>query len=205
MTIAIEVGANNGKDTLHLSNDHQTVYAFEPNPSLYDGLAQKFKDKPGVHIMPFAISDVNGIQKFNVSHEGDRGIGSLYDFHPDLKESVLGKHAVFRQPPAYQASTLTMRLDTFLQDFASFGVYDMIDYLHIDAQGSDFNAIKSLGAFAAKVKEGQCEATFQVPIYEDTENTRDNVEHLLERLGFKTEIMKTHQDNSEVDIRFWRE
>ena len=51
---------------------------------------------------------------------------------------------------------------------------NIIDYLHIDAQGCDFDVLKSLGQYISNVKEGVLETayTYDKTIYvEQIENT----------------------------------
>lgn len=207
MKINIEVGSNSGKDTDTLINPEFLTFAFEPSIFLYCELVQKFKDNPNVILVPFAVSDVDGLADFNASSLGDKGLGSLYDYNEKLLESPLKKHPIFHQKFDRKQKVLSVRLDSFLRTFlCNYRNPEpvSIEYLWIDAQGSDFKVIQSLGDFLPFVKEGRCECTYKIPLYSIETNTYENVKNYLEENGFNTEILKIHDDESELDLRFWK-
>ena len=191
--IKFDIGANFGSDTESLAADGSRVFAFEPSILLYQKLRERFLDRPSVTIFPFAITDTNGFSLFNVSDVGDKGVGSLYDFHPNLANTVLGVHAEFSTPPVAKELVPTMRLDTFMEVWK----IDEIDHLHIDAQGSDFKVLQSL-------KAGQVECTLDIPLYSGVDNSHDSVLQYLESKGFTVEVAYIHNNRSEVDLRFMR-
>lgn len=96
--IIFEVGANNGRDTESFASDiNSMVYAFEPSPILVKELYDKFGTRENVKIFPFAVGlNDRAWEKFNVCDFGDRGLGSLYDWHENLLNTVLSKHAEFK-------------------------------------------------------------------------------------------------------------
>ncbi len=49
------------------------------------------------------------------------------------------------------------------------------------------------------------ECTYKVPIYEGVDNSYESVIQFLDKHGFKHSIDYVHQDESEVDVKFWRE
>lgn len=201
MRVKIDVGANSGRDTAALAADGSAVIAFEPSSILYSELLDKFRDAVNVVVLPIAIDIQNSVKLFNVSVQGDKGFGSLYDFSDNLQETELKAYDEFRVPFLRKEKVLTMRLDTFMDAYAIEG----IDYLHIDAQGNDFNCIKSLGNRIQDVKEGQCECTWEIPLYKDTSNYYKDVQEYLETVGgFKVEIAYEHAHKSEIDLRFYR-
>jgi len=200
MKYIIEVGANSGSHTERFISDDSIVFAFEPSEPLYLHLINKFRDNSRVIVLPFAVDIENSVKTFNVSLSGDCGVGSLYDFHEGLKDTILGRHEVFQSFSGKQ-KTLTIRLDTFLNGWK----IPYVDYLHIDAQGSDFNCIKSLGERIKDVREGVCECTWKIPLYSGVDNYYENVKEYLEKTGnFKVDVAYEHQHQSEIDLRFYR-
>lgn len=200
--IVIEVGANTGRDTERLATPDTFVYAFEPSPILYPELVQRFRDRKNILILPFAVDLKNDVVEFNVADVGDRGVGSLYNYHPDMATNAVGQHPVFKAGFVWKQNVATIRLDAFMR------LYEIshIDYLHIDAQGSDFRVIQSLGYSISKVREGVCECTYKVPLYVDSDilNNYDDCMMYLNLHGFDAEITYVHENNTEVDIHFKR-
>ena len=199
MKIAVEVGANNGADTEQLLGRVDKLYACEPDPELFSRLVNKFDGQSKLTLWPLAIALENGIQNLNIS-EGERGINSLYALHPNLLNTPLQKHQVYRDGFQKSVPVWTARLDTLMS------LYNIphIDFLWIDAQGNDLIALKSLGDRIKDVAEGRCECTYKVPLYEGVDNTYESVVAFLESHGFTHVIEYTHQDDSEVDVRFSR-
>lgn len=199
--IIIEVGANSGSDTIEYARSDDTfVFAFEPSPLLYPGLVEKFKYHRNVLILPMAIDLENGFAEFNVSDAGDMGVGSLYDYHPDMATNQVGQHPVFKAGFIGKHNVMKMRLDTFL---GNWGITH-VDFLHIDAQGSDFRVIQSLGDKLNCVQEGQCECTYKVPLYSHSSvvNYYDDCMKYLDLHGFNARIDYIHANETEVDIQF---
>lgn len=199
MNIVIEIGANDGTDTARLATGADKLYACEPDPELFSGLVIKFSDIPKVTLWPAAIDIENGSRYLNIS-TGNRGINSLYYFHPNLMDTPLQRHQVYRDGFQKRCLVWTVRLDTLM------ALYNIphVDFLWIDAQGSDLITLQSMGERMKDVKEGRCECTYKVPIYAGVDNTYESIISFLDSSGFKHEIEFTHADDSEVDVKFWR-
>lgn len=199
--LVVEIGANNGSDTERFAADSDTmVISFEPSPILYPICVERFKNRPNVLMLPIAIDVENSVKPFNVSEQGDKGFGSLYDFHPDLLNTVLKKYSEFNTPFSYKQNVLTMRLDSFII------LYNIqkIDFMWIDAQGNDFNVIRSLGDKIDVVMDGRCECTYKIPLYANEDNYYENVMAYLTEKGFQVDIDYVHANDSEIDLHFYR-
>lgn len=195
--IYIEVGANLGSDTINYANEDSLVYAFEPVSVLAYDLINKFKNK-NVIVIPFAVDIENTIKKFNVSAGSNLGCSSLNNFNKNIHNEWYGRND-FHFTESY--NVLTIRLDNFIN------IYNIkeIEYLHIDAQGNDFNVIKSLSNKINLVKAGKCEAAYAVNLYEEVDNYYENIIKYLEEHGFKTKIeMDKSGINAECDIHFFK-
>lgn len=201
MRAKIEVGTNTGSHTENLDKGDCLVFTFEPSPPLYMECVERFKNSDNIIVLPFAVDIHNDFKHFNVALQGDKGFGSLYEWHPNLPNTEAGKHPLFQVPFAYKQKVLTIRLDTFMNNWG----IDDVEYLHIDAQGSDFNVIKSLGDRIRDVREGQCECTWNTPYYDGADNFHENVRKYLEEIGgFKVETLYEHAGQTEIDLRFYR-
>ena len=200
--IIFEVGANNGSDTERFAADSDAyVFSFEPSPILYPICVERFKGRDNVLMLPIAIDVENSIKPFNVSEQGDKGFGSLYDFHGNLLNTALQKYSEFNTPFSYKQNVLTMRLDSFIMQYN----IPRIDYLWIDAQGSDFNVLRSLGDQIDIVQEGRVECTYKIPLYTNEDNYYENIRTFLEDAGFTVSIDYVHANDSEIDLHFIRE
>lgn len=195
MNTVIEVGANDGRDTQHfLSNKDNNVYCFEPTVELQLVLQKKFKNFENFHLIPAAVHIENGFQWFNIAGSSDWGCSSLYDFADDLDKTWAGR-TDFHVTDRYKV--MTMRLDTFID------LYDIkeIDYLWIDAQGNDFKVLQSLGDKLSRVREGKCEAAFEVELYKTKENNAYEIKDWLEKRNFECVF---RGGPHEVDVHFRR-
>jgi FkbM family methyltransferase len=180
--IIVEVGANQGQDTeKFLEKPENIVYSFEPIPELAFRLWEKHGQNKNFHLITAAIDVENGWKKFNISKGGDWGCSSLHDFAADL-------HKVWSRPDfrydTFLANAMCIRLDTFMD---IFNIRE-IGYIHIDAQGNDFNVLKSLGNKINVVRSGVVEVSNKVELYDIKDNHVNVVKPWLEERGFKTRV-----------------
>ncbi len=123
------------------TDEKNVVFAFEPNPYLVEELLQR--DLPtNYHIVPMGISNFNGKSEFHI--------------HTDSYSSSLTQWGTGPQYGEFYETRMVdvIRLDKFIKEQG----IEKIDYLHIDAQGSDFNVLLSLGDSIELVREGSCES-----------------------------------------------
>ncbi len=199
MRIVIEIGANNGDDTARLVQDADVMYACEPDPALINVLLSRFVTQPKLKIWPYAIDLNEGIKELHIM-EHERGINSLYPLHPNLLQTPLQKHWQYQRGMTHKISIETKRLDTLIKQ----NNIPHIDYMWIDAQGNDLIVLKSMGDYINILRAGRLECTYKVPIYEGVDNSYESVVQFLEQHGFNHAIEYVHQDESEVDVKFWR-
>ena len=179
MRTIIEVGSNDGRDTLQfLSDANNNVFCFEPTIELQLVLHNKYKNFSNFHLVPAAIDTENGFQWFNVAGSADWGCSSLYEFAEGLEHTWPGR-TDFHVTDRYKV--MTIRLDTFLDN----NKINEVDYLWIDAQGNDFKVLKSLGDKINLVKDGRCEATYEHILYKNTDNSAFDIKTWLEERNFQ--------------------
>lgn len=195
--IKIEVGANNGQDTIKLATSDSIVYAFEPTRELLLNKLWPLSDKyKNIHIIPFAVTDENSFKTFNIAANADWGCSSLYEFSDDI-EKKWPNRPDFKKTHSYKVPTIT------LYDFCNLYGINTIDFLHIDAQGADYNVLLSLRDKISIVKEGTVEVAYKVDLYSNTNNKIDDVRKFLIDNGFKI-VSEVANDvvGAEVNIRF---
>lgn len=197
MKTVLEVGANKGTDTARWLRDRDNlVYAFEPTPELCTELWNKFSHDENFFLIPAAVDIENAWKIFNVAGQKDWGCSSLHEFSDDLNVTWPNR-SDFKVTK--KINVMCTRLDTFIKNY-NIGT---IDYLWIDAQGNDFNVLKSLGKYIKNVQSGKCEVSYTVELYKNTDNTINSVKPWLESNGF-TVTVTPDKTGKECDLHFKR-
>ncbi len=76
--VVVEVGANRGGSTLFLSEIARFVYAFEPNPSVFEHLKTHIAGRPNVEVYNLGAGAKSETARFNVPPPGADTFGSRY-------------------------------------------------------------------------------------------------------------------------------
>jgi hypothetical protein len=125
----------------------------------------------------------------------NKGCSSLNNFNPDINN--IWPRPDFNFDESYSVPTIT------LYDFINLYKIDYIDYLWIDAQGHDFNVLKSLKDKINIVKEGRCEASHNVSLYDGVDNNFQNIINYLKDNDFECSVELDHSGiGAECDIIF---
>ena len=202
MHTTVEVGANTGLDTERFAGQG-VVYAFEPEPNLFKNLVDRFLTNfnynINVRLFDYAV-DINEENKTFRSSNIENGIGSLYELHPELINSDAGIYQCYREGFHNTYEVKCIRMDTFIEREN----IEKIDMLWIDAQGNDFNVLKSFGDKISIVQAGRCECTNKIPLYEGVDNHYEDVKSWLQDKGFQVTEDYWHTHDTEVDLKFWR-
>lgn len=196
MRTFIEIGANLGTHTPQFIKDDARLFCFEPSQELYFELWKRYKDNPNVMILPFAVDIETGIKKFNVQGKYDWGCSSLHEYNDNLDQkwpNRVSDEFIF----THSYNVLTIRLDDF------FKLYKIteVDYMWIDAQGNDFNILKSANDMLSIVKAGCCETAGLCELYQGVDNSFDGVAKHLSSFGFE---VNGGPDGYEKNVSFWR-
>lgn len=194
-----EVGVNLGQHTEKLipTEPGSRYYGFEPTYDLLFSLVEKFRNHKNAVFVPMAVDVENKVANFNIATYHDWGCSSLHEFSDNI-------HSEWPDNPAFfgkSQNVMTIRLDTFCDTFGING----IDSIWIDAQGNDFNVLKSMGKYIDSVKLGQLEVSHNVKLYKGVDNSYENVTAWLKERGFRyeTEFDATPQ-KAEANIIFYR-
>lgn len=200
MKTIIEIGANRGTDTLRLLNENPDaiVYAFEPTQELLNNyLWPLAKQNERLNVIPFAVNINNGFTKFKIAGQADWGCSSLYDFADNIS-AVWPDRPDFKKTHEYTVPTITMH------DFCQIYNIGIIDHLHVDTQGNDFNCLLSFKDYIKNVKTGKCEVAGTTELYKNTNNTYNNVRSWLLEQGFTVQDNGDANIHHEIDLFFYR-
>jgi len=199
--VVIEIGANNGGDTLRLLNMYPDaiVYAFEPTHELLANYLWPIaSSNKRLKVLPFAIDIENTFKTFYIAGQADWGCSSLHQFADDLKTKWPDRPD-FITTHEYSVPTLTM------YDFCNIYNIRNIEHLHIDTQGNDFNCLLSFKDKIDIIKSGRCEVAAMTELYKNTNNTYSNVRSWLIQNGFSVNCGEEIPAQAhEIDIVFSR-
>jgi FkbM family methyltransferase len=191
--IIFDVGANNGKTFLHHAIDGHRIYAFEPTPKLIGDIKEWLHPNifPNYKLIEKAVSLENGKTIFNIAGQGDWGCSSILEFSDNLDATWAGR-TDFKVTEQIEVETI--RLDTFIEQS---GNISHISYLHIDTQGHDLAAIKSLGKYIGIVQAGCVEVpqSKDVQLYKG-QHTKEEMMDFLSQNGFVIKNIE-HQMNED--------
>ncbi len=135
--IILEAGAYDGQDTIYMANfwPKSTVYAFEPVPEIHNWLIGRAGFYKNITTYKLALSDKNGEAMFYVSEFNSHpGTPSASSSLLEPKDHLIqAPHVLF--PKKIQVNTVT------IDSWAEQNNVDKIDFLWLDMQGYELNAL----------------------------------------------------------------
>lgn len=203
MKLLIEIGAYDGIDSLDYHRNGYKVYTFEPKKDLYENLIEYTKHLTDYTAINKAVCLFDGKTTFNICKQG--GASSILSFRPEdelIQTWSENRTDIHYSGESYEVETI--RLDTFIETYHLEN--EIIDFLHIDAQGVDLDVLKSLGKYLKNVKAGVVETVIDAnkSIYvEQNGNTFEHVKIFLEQNNFIiTDIKGNDNTNCEYNVYF---
>ena len=199
MKIFFDIGANNGSSSLHLLNQNDwTVYAFEPTPELISNIKSQVGNNKRYNIIPMAVGNENKMIKFNIAGHHDWGCSSVLNFSEHLDKTWEGREDF------YFTSQIDVQMIK-LKDFCKANDITKIDYIHIDAQGFDYEVLLGLEDMINIVEEG-CLETAQnhdIKLYKDQKYVLDDVLRFLISNNFTiTKVIPNDRFLNELNVYF---
>lgn len=191
--VVFDVGANVGAYSLIAASDMKkavTVYAFEPSPVNYAVLVENIRlNKLGESIfaIPLAVSDVNGIMRFNHS-----------DITPGAAEHALGEAVDYKGEefePAFSHAVVSASLDYFVSKYSA----PVPTHLKIDVDGVELDILKG----AVLCLENERLRRILVEVREGDEKEKRIIE-LLRSYGFTAKRGDTLESSGCVNYIFYR-
>jgi FkbM family methyltransferase len=203
MKLLIEVGAFDGSDSIKYYNNGYRVFTFEPKKDLFLALQERTKNLKNYTVINKAVCLFDGITTFNICKEG--GASSILNFKPDKElEKTWTSNRKDIQFSGISYNVNTTRLDTFIEQYGLQN--EIIDFIHIDAQGVDLDVLQSLGKYISNVQEGVVETVIDVnkSIYvEQNNNTLSNIQRFLYNNGFTiTNVLSNDITGCEYNVLF---
>jgi FkbM family methyltransferase len=146
-SVALDIGANTGGVAGRLLDTGYTVYAFEPNPPVFQALKDRFAGNHALHAFPFALGAAEGTMNLNVAEDSTGAAAAKYG-DPALF-STLVDHAMPGDLPFNKVIPVQVRtLDSLRR---SGEVPDRIGLVKIDTEGFDLQVIRGMGDLASPV------------------------------------------------------
>lgn len=140
MTTLVYVGANVGNSLWGIFDKFDKVYAFEPDPEIFQNLKRRFRQFEWVTLVNAACSFEDGESYLHV--------------HPNRVSSGLSEIDVEKyggEPTGEAVKIKTINLLNFLKKEQ----VDYIDLYYSDCQGSDLNVLTSIKEFVDNKKIGE--------------------------------------------------
>jgi FkbM family methyltransferase len=172
MSILVYIGTNEGCGLEEYADLYDKVYAFEPDPEMFDKLVDKFKTKNNIIFVNAACSDTAGMKTLYVTeNRHSTSLSELSDY--SLTYGFSGGKSPFK--------TFTVLCVNLYDYFIENGI-DYIDTLITDCQGSDLSIIKTIKSFVDDRKIGElfCETHgTSVELYSGLYNQFDGFKEIL--------------------------
>lgn len=141
--VMVEAGSHFGEDTVWLARywPRGTVHAFEPSPDLFELTTKHTAWIPNVRRYAFALSDHAGTVEFHLSSGASTASSSI--FAP--KEHLVEHPSVHFQK---KISVPMLSLEIWAQQYR----VSAVDFLWLDMQGAELNALKGMGKLLDTVR-----------------------------------------------------
>jgi FkbM family methyltransferase len=139
--IILEAGAHNGVDTLRMASfwPSAKIYAFEPVPDAYAELLRRATKHPGrIHCYPLGLGPKKGTMSMHISGDGSAGSCQSSSLLPPTQGHLLEYSFVsFGKRTEVEVSTI--------DDWARENRIDRVDFMRLDMQGYEIEALKGAG------------------------------------------------------------
>lgn len=231
--IFFDIGANEGNSSVHLAKNqnHNIFYAFEPVPEMCEIIKEKIKNIKNYKLIQKAVSNFNGISKFNVCSieekeaikkareylnlkpeniENDKIVGwgnsSLLDFSEksDINSPLFDWCTEGLLPRADFIVNKVIDVEVInLYDFVIENNIEHIDFIQIDAQGSDLKVLEGLSDKINIIKSGaMIAATKKDILYVDQNTLEDSINFLTNNNFTITKVENYVSNGNLVKIYF---
>lgn len=184
--IIFDIGACEGEDSIRYSSlfKNSIIYSFEPLPYNFNKCISNVShlNHDRIKLFQLALSNKNGTSIFYVS-SGRPDDAAFNDWNYGNKSSSL-----LPPDPSYtkydwlkfntQINVQTQTLESFCQEQK----IDKIDYIHMDAQGSELNILQGAGDIIKTVSAIWLEVE-NISVYKEQPLKKD-IEHFMKQIRF---------------------
>jgi len=214
MNVAFDVGADDGLHGILFAfqNPRIKVFAFEPIKGSHIRIKRNLKKIenffkiriPNYKIINAAVSNYNGHTTF---YENFYQVGSsllkpkkkLDNFYNKSKDLLIqGEAKKLKVKKSYKVKVVS------LERFCKFNSIDIINYLHIDAQGHDIKVIEGLKQFKKNLIEGVAEVPKKINlgIY-NNEQSFSELKKKLKKWNYSiTNIEEIQKNHAYLNVYF---
>jgi FkbM family methyltransferase len=141
--IIIDVGANKGQSIEFFLKifENAIIYAFEPNPKLYNRLIIKYQNKKNIKIYNLGVSDINGRLELNETITDETSTFEKLNYESNylkMKANILGVSKENIIMDKYFVEVIQ------LSEFIKKESITKVDILKIDTEGHELNCLRGL-------------------------------------------------------------
>lgn len=156
----IDVGANSGEFTLEIAkrNPNKIVIAIEPIPELCNKINEisSLENITNIKVFECAIDTFERIDYLNVAAHHDWGVSSLLEFDQSkIEDDEYWK----TRTDMYFDTKIEIKVRTLESILDELLIEEPINFIKIDAQGLDFNVLKSVGKYINSIQAGMLEVS----------------------------------------------
>lgn len=195
----IDVGANIGEFALSIAkrNPFLSVIAIEPIPDLCNKIQDiaSSDNIQNVKIIQCAVDIIERVDYLNVASHHDWGVSSLLHFDQSkIKNDDYWK----TRSDMYFDTTIEVQVRSLESILHELAIEEQIDFIKIDAQGLDFNVLKSVGKYIHLIQAGMLEVSVSTTLglYENETYDLRSVLNWLEDNGFTSYALKPNDPAS---------
>lgn len=172
MSVLIYIGTNEGDGLEEYINLYDEVYAFEPDPEIFEKLTQRFSSNQNATFVNAACCEEDGVKTLYVTE--NRHSSSL---------SELSEYSLTYGFSGGKSSFKTFEVKTInLLNYLQQNNINYIDTLITDCQGSDLSILKTIKSYIDDKKIGElfCETHGNsVELYAGLNNQFDEFKKIL--------------------------
>jgi FkbM family methyltransferase len=172
MSTLVYIGTNEGESLKEYVDSYDKVYAFEPDPEIFNKLVDNFKDKDNILFVNAACSDTSGFKTLYVTeNRHSTSLSELSNY--SLTHGFSGGKSSFKTFNVFCVN---------LYDYFVENKIDYVDTLITDCQGSDLSILKTIKSYIDNKQIGElfCETHANaVELYSGLDNQFDGFKDLL--------------------------
>lgn len=145
MSVLVYIGTNEGEGLKEYVDLYDEVYAFEPDPEIFERLVDRFQEKKHITFVNAACSDVEGVKTLYVTeNRHSTSLSELSDY--SLTYGFSGGKAAYK--------TFDVNCVNLYNYFVSQKI-DYVDTLITDCQGSDLSILKTIKTYIDNKQIGE--------------------------------------------------
>lgn len=153
------------------------IYLFDPIPEIIELFQNKIKNISNIYLIQKAVTDNNGVSKFNISHNNYE-LSSLLEFSENANNCWLSRNDfIFSK----NINVDTIRLDSFIKQY---DLKEEIEFIDICGNGTDLSILYGLGQHIDKVKAGSLFASLNPESIYKKQNCLDESMNFLKIKNF---------------------